>query len=194
MEAFADTIFVFNGSLECSVQGISFMPYSELSDADNTVCFFDNKSIYVLSLAYIVVEIYVGRWNKMNFTNKLKSRNEKENPGLILVAVLFVMYVISGILLFLLALLLYKLELSEAVVKIAVIVIYLVAGVVGGLLMGKKMKDRKFLWGLLVGGCYFLLLFFISAIIKQGFSMEPVKVITTFILCAASGMAGGMIS
>lgn len=130
----------------------------------------------------------------MNLLKKAKSRNEKENPVTIFVAALFVMYVISGLLLFLLALLLYKMELGETVVKIAIVLIYIVAGIVGGLIMGKKLKDRKFLWGLLVGICYFLLLFVISAIVKQGLGMDPMKVITTMILCAASGMVGGMIS
>ncbi len=130
----------------------------------------------------------------MNMLKKTKSRNEKENPAAILVASLFVMYVLSGLLLFLLALLLYKMELGETVVKIAIILIYIVAGMTGGLIMGKRLKDRKFLWGLLVGCCYFLLLFIISAIVKQGVGLDAVKVITTMILCAASGMAGGMIS
>lgn len=130
----------------------------------------------------------------MKFANKIKSRNEKANPAILLLATMFVMYIISGLLLLLLAFLLYQLELDETAVKIAIIFIYIAAGMTGGILIGKKMKDRKFLWGLLAGGCYFLLLFIISAMVKQGFTMDPVKVITTFILCAASGMAGGMVS
>ena len=44
------------------------------------------------------------------------------------------------------------------------------------------------------GAIYFCILFLISVLVKQGVSMELPKVATTFILCAASGMAGGMIS
>ena len=118
----------------------------------------------------------------------------KEKPVKILIAVEFVMLVISALLLLLLALLLYKAELSEAVVKTGVIVIYVLTGVAGGFLIGKKRKEKKFLWGLAAGMIYFAILFLFSVIMKQGMKTEPVKALTTLILCSASGMAGGMIS
>ena len=74
------------------------------------------------------------------------------------------------------------------------VVIYIVSGVIGGFFMGKIMKTQKFLWGFAAGAIYFCILFLISVLVKQGVSMELPKVATTFILCAASGMAGGMIS
>ena len=92
--------------------------------------------------------------------------------------VLFIMFIISALLLLLLALLLYRLELSEAVVKVAVIVIYIITGLTGGILMGKKIRDKKFLWGFVAGTA----------------GIEPVKMITTWVLCACAGTAGGMIS
>lgn len=130
----------------------------------------------------------------MSLQNKLKSRNEKENPTIAIVAALLIMYLLSGILLLLLAFLLFKMELSEMFVKAAVIVIYVVTGLVGGIFVGKRLKDRKFLWGLLTGSIYFLLLVIFSAFFHQGFQIEADKVITTWILCGASAMAGGMIS
>ena len=130
----------------------------------------------------------------MSLSNKLRSRNEKENPAIVLVTALFMMYIISGILLLLLALILFKMEPGEMVIKIAVILIYIVSGIAGGFFMGRKLKDRKFLWGLLAGSTYFFLLCLLSLIVKQGVDMEAAKVITTCILCAASGMAGGMVS
>lgn len=130
----------------------------------------------------------------MNLNNKMKSRDAKSNPAVAVFTAVFVMFIISGLLLLLLALLLYKMELSESVVKIGIIVIYVLSGVAGGFLMGKIMKEQKFLWGLAAGAIYFILLFLISALVKGGFDMELTKVITTMILCGASGMAGGMIS
>ena len=85
---------------------------------------------------------------------KLKARDAKENPAKVLAVVLFIMFIISGLLLLLLALLLYRLELSEAVVKVAVIIIYIVTGMSGGILMWKKINDKKLLWGFLAGNVY----------------------------------------
>ena len=125
---------------------------------------------------------------------KLKARDAKENPAKVLAMVLFIMFIISGLLLLLLALLLYRLELSEAVVKVAVIIIYIVTGMSGGILMGKKIKDKKFLWGFLAGTVYFGILFVVSLAVKGGTGIEPVKMVTTWVLCACAGTAGGMIS
>ena len=124
----------------------------------------------------------------------MKTRNAKGNPLTAILAVVFAMFVVSGILLLILAAVLYKAEPSESVVKIGIVAIYIIAGFLGGLLMGKLMREQKFLWGLAAGVIYFVILFVASAVVKRGFDMELAKVITTFVLCAASGMAGGMVS
>ena len=89
-------------------------------------------------------------------------------------------------------------DLSEEVVKIGVIAIYIISGFSGGFLIGKQMQDKKYLWGLLAGGVYFILLFLLSLLLKQGMgetmALEPVRLFTTIILCMVSSMAGGMIS
>ena len=125
---------------------------------------------------------------------RLRARDAKENPAKVLAVVLFIMFIISALLLLLLALLLYRLELSEAVVKVAVIIIYIVTGMSGGILMGKKIKDKKFLWGFLAGTVYFGILLVVSLAVKGGTGIEPVKMVTTWVLCACAGTAGGMIS
>jgi len=134
----------------------------------------------------------------MNLAKRIKTRNEKKNPGVSMGLALVIMYVISGVLLLILATLLYNLELSEATVKIGVIATYIISGFAGGFWLGKQMQDRKYLWGLLAGGCYFVLLFVLSLFVKQGMSetmvFEPIRILTTLVLCAVSGMAGGMIS
>ena len=134
----------------------------------------------------------------MNLSNRLKPRNEKQNPAVAVAITLAAMYVISGVLLLLLALLLFEFDLSESVVRIGIIVIYIASGFFGGFLIGKRMQDKKYLWGLASGAIYFVLLFVLSWIFKQGMSgtvaFEPVRIFTTLILCAVSGMAGGMFS
>jgi len=130
--------------------------------------------------------------------NKMKARNEKKSGISVMGVVLLIMYLISGLLLLLLAALLYRFELSEATVKVGIVVIYIITGFVGGFFIGKQMQDKKYLWGLLTGGIYFLLLFVLSLFLKNGMgeetTFEAVRIITTMVLCGVSSMAGGMVS
>lgn len=103
-------------------------------------------------------------------------------------------YILTAMLILLMALGMYLVGISEKMVHILIIAIYVAATFFAGFLMGKKMQSRKFLWGLLVGGAYFLVLLVVSLAVNgtaQGFSDS---VTTTFVLCAAGGMLGGMFS
>lgn len=108
--------------------------------------------------------------------------------------VLLVMYILTGLLLVGLAALLYKFELSESVVNIAVIVIYVLIGFIGGFLAGKILQVKKFMWGAVMGGVYFLILLAVSLILHRGLSGDAVHFATTLVLCVASGTVGGMVS
>lgn len=108
--------------------------------------------------------------------------------------ILLFMYIITGILLLVLTVLLSKMQLSEGAVSIGIVVIYVVSGFAGGLLAGKRMKSRKFLWGMVLGACYFLVLTAGSVIFHKGLDMEMSRFATTLVLCVASGMVGGMVS
>ena len=130
--------------------------------------------------------------------SRMKARNEKKNGISVMGVALLVMYLISGILLLLLAALLYRFELSEGTVKVGIVAIYIISGFVGGFFIGKQMQDKKYLWGLMAGSIYFLLLFILSLVFKNGTDeavvFDAVRIITTMILCAVSSMAGGMVS
>lgn len=130
----------------------------------------------------------------MGLKNKMRARDTKSSPVMTVCASLLLMFILSGLLLLLLAVLLYKAELSESAVRIGIIVIYILSGAAGGFFAGKIRKEKKFLWGLIAGVLYFLILFLISAAVKGSFDMEFTKLVTTFVLCAAAGMVGGMVS
>ena len=102
-----------------------------------------------------------------------------------LIKSLLAAYIVTGLLLLLLALLLYKLQLSESVVNIGIIAIYVAACFLGGFLEGKMMKTRKFLWGGAFGLLYFAVLTVISLAVGQGFSDSSSHFVTTLILCMA---------
>lgn len=110
-----------------------------------------------------------------------------------LLKALLAAYIVTGGLLLLLALLLYKLRLSESVINLSITAIYLIACFLVGFLMGKMMKTRKYLWGAAGGLLYFTLLALISLAARQG-SAEASSFITTLLLCTAGGTLGGMLS
>lgn len=103
-------------------------------------------------------------------------------------------YIITGGLLLLLALLVYRFGLSERMVSIAVIAIYIGTTFFAGFLIGKKQKTRKFLWGLMMGGLYFLVLVVLSLAVNHSFKEVASNFFSVLVLCAGSGMLGGMLS
>ena len=103
-------------------------------------------------------------------------------------------YLVTGVLLLVLALLLYRLHLSENVVSIGITIIYIVSAFLAGFISGKKIGKQKFLWGLFMGCIYFLVLLLISLLVNHGVEEVAMKIGTTFFLCAGSGMLGGMLS
>ena len=100
----------------------------------------------------------------------------------------------TALLLFILSLCMYKMNLSVQIAQIVIIVIYIVVGLLGGFIMGKKMRERRFLWGLAVGAAYFFLLLVVSLAIGGGKIDDMPRMMVTMILCVASSMVGGMVS
>ncbi|MCL2254642.1 MAG: TIGR04086 family membrane protein [Lachnospiraceae bacterium] len=103
-------------------------------------------------------------------------------------------YLLTAGLLLLLALLLYRFGLSEQIVSIAIIAIYIVVTFLSGFIAGRRMGNRKFLWGLLMGGLYFAVLILVSLSVNKGLSGVVNDFVTVFLLCTLSGMLGGMVS
>lgn len=111
-----------------------------------------------------------------------------------MIKALLVSYIVTGLLLLVLALLLYKLRLSESAVNVGIIAVYVVSCFLGGFLEGKMMKTRKFLWGSVCGLLYFTILAVISLAVNQSFSGGSSHFVTTLALCLAGGTLGGMVS
>ena len=107
---------------------------------------------------------------------------------------LLIMYILTGAALFLLAFLLYKMELTENVVTIGIMVIYVVAGLVGGIIIGKRMKTRRFLWGIIMGAAYFLVLLIGSVLMNRGLTSDGLHIAMTLLMSMGAGMIGGMVS
>lgn len=118
---------------------------------------------------------------------------EKGTSALFLGKCLACSCLLTGISLLLLALLLYRVGLSEGVVSAAMAAVYVGATAVGGFIAGKKMQKKKFAWGLLVGALYFILLFFLSLLRGPAEIEWGRPFLTALFLCLAGGTLGGML-
>lgn len=113
--------------------------------------------------------------------------------GLWILGTLLFMYVVTGLLLFLMAVLLYKFNLRENFVTIGIIFAYVLPGFLGGLMIRRGRKQNCAFFGLLIGSIYFLVLISGSALLNHGFSEELPKLLAVWIMCGCGGMAGAMI-
>lgn len=107
---------------------------------------------------------------------------------------LLIAYLLTAGLLLLLALMLYRFDLSERIVSTCIIGIYIIVTFLAGFLSGKREGSKKFLWGLLMGGLYFIILIVVSLAVNHGMGDVSGNFFTVLILCCGSGMLGGMIS
>lgn len=118
----------------------------------------------------------------------------KNTKGIWILKSLLAAYIMTGLLLFVLTLLLYRFELDEQKVTAGIVVIYVLSTFAGGFILGKLVKVRKFVWGLTLGVIYFSLLLLISLGVYRTLGGNGTNIIMTFLLCAGGGMAGGMVS
>lgn len=103
-------------------------------------------------------------------------------------------YIVTGLLLLGLTVLVHKFELDEQLVVGGIVAIYVISTFIGGFIIGKLTEVRKFVWGMIVGAVYFVLLFLISYGVYREFNTNGISAITTAILCIGGGTLGGMLS
>ena len=125
---------------------------------------------------------------------KTADRQGIEQTAVSMLKALLCAYVVTGIMLLILTILLYKAGLSEENVNAGIILTYVISTFAGGFVIGKLMKVKKFLWGLLAGVLYFVLLLLISLGVYHALQAEIMNLLTTLLLCAGGVMLGGMVS
>ena len=103
-------------------------------------------------------------------------------------------YIVTGILLLVLTFFMYKFELNEKIVSAAIVGIYVVSTLIGGMIIGKLTKSKRYLWGMVLGIIYFVLRLLITLGVYRTLNGDSVSIVTSLILCAGGGMTGGMIS
>lgn len=120
----------------------------------------------------------------------------KREPAKVGVVVksLIVSYVLTAVMLLILALMVFKMNLKQEGVEIGILVIYIVSSFAGGFLAGKLGKTRKFLWGLAIGAGYIIVLLVVSLCMNHGIEGTIGGCLVRLVLCTGSGMLGGMLS
>ncbi len=103
-------------------------------------------------------------------------------------------YIVTGLLLLVLTVLVYKFQLDEQVVVGGIVSIYVISTFTGGFIIGKLTEIRKFLWGMGIGAGYVLLLFLISYGVYREFNTNGLSTVSAVILCVGGGTLGGMLA
>lgn len=107
---------------------------------------------------------------------------------------LIVSYAVTGVLLALLAFLVFKFHLTESVTDLTIVGIYVVVTFLGAFVIGKKVKEQKFIWGFLLGLLYILIISVVAMALGQVFEVASTANLTTAALCIGGGLLGGMLS
>ena len=102
-------------------------------------------------------------------------------------------YLITGILLLAVAGVLYKFSIGENIVDISIIVIYCVSSLLAGLFFSKGASSHRFIWGMLAGAVYFLIICAVTFAVERQVHLMSSSCITTLLICTGSGMLGGML-
>ncbi len=125
---------------------------------------------------------------------KKNAWNSIKNEAPLWLFTLLAAYIITALLLLLLAFLVYQFHLGEKAVDIVIIAVYVVVNFLAGFFMGRKKKVKKYLVGLGIGILYFAVLVIVSLICNHGLQDFAGNFFTTLALCAGAGTIGGMVS
>lgn len=108
--------------------------------------------------------------------------------------VIAAMYIVTALLLFLLALIVSRIPQEEQVLSIGVLFVYLLPTLISGYIIGKMKQSKKFIWGFCMGIAYYAILLAISILYVRGQNMDVIHFVTSFCICVAGGTIGGMVS
>ena len=98
-------------------------------------------------------------------------------------------YIVTGLLLLILAF-----ALSENVVELGVVFIYLLSSAIGGFFIGKCMEVKRLLWGVLLGLFYAVLLLVLSLIVRGNAQGIIQSGLLNTLICLGGGAIGAFLS
>lgn len=107
---------------------------------------------------------------------------------------LLLSYLLTFVLLLAMAMAVYKLRLSDQMILGLTTAVYIAVTFLAGILIGHKMKRKKFFHGAFIGFLYFLILLLVSLFLSPEHALDLKKALRIFLLCTAAGMLGGMLA
>ena len=120
--------------------------------------------------------------------------SQRSGKALLIVKALLVTYIITALLLLLLALVMYKIDPPGAVISVGLVLVYIISSFVGGYIIGNAKKEKRFMWGIGMGVAYFLIIFIVSLIFGKDVFGSVGSIISILCMCGLGGMLGGMVS
>ena len=111
-----------------------------------------------------------------------------EKKVLYIVQSLVAAYIVTGLLLCLLAFIVYQSNTGTKMANLGITLTYIFASILAGMIIGKKIGKRKFLWG------FFAILTLISVVFQENTVIFSTERITALFLCIAGGTLGGMLA
>ena len=123
--------------------------------------------------------------------NKVINQNAK---ALVLLKGLLFSYIITAFMLLILAFIMLKLDTPSIVISGGINLAYIISAFAGGFFAGRRIEQKKFIWGMLLGLLYFVVLLLVSLMMNRVSPLPVGNMITVFVISVLSGMLGGMIS
>ncbi|MEE1312841.1 MAG: TIGR04086 family membrane protein [Lachnospiraceae bacterium] len=114
--------------------------------------------------------------------------------GIRLMQGLLLSYIITGILLMILAFLLYQMEWGEKISHIGIIFTYILSTVIGGFYVGKKVKSKRLIFGFLFGLLYIGIILAVSLLLYPKTEIFSGNMVTVCLMCIGGGILGGILS
>ncbi len=125
---------------------------------------------------------------------KLRNKQEMSMQTIImsLLKSVIIGYIVTTVFIFLFAYFVYKYELSDQYINIAVIVMMIIATFITGFSSAKWLKNNRWMYGAISGIIYFVILIVVALLFNKDNAIAS-EVVTVFLICLGGGMLGGMI-
>ncbi len=120
--------------------------------------------------------------------------NANKNNIFFILKLTILSYALTAIFILIFTLIVYKMLLPDNKITIGIIIIYTLSNLISGFVAGKIKGSKKFIWGILVGCTYFIVLIIVSSIISKEFFSNQAMILPALLSSLGGGMVGGMLS
>lgn len=124
-----------------------------------------------------------------------RDKGNRKNPLTAVLIALAAAILVTIVLILLLTVLVYNTDISGTISGILIVAIYVLGPFAGAFLLGKMMKKKRYLWGMLLGVIYFAVFVLISLLTAEtGAAPEIRDYIQVLLAVLPGGILGGMFS